>query len=240
VRGYDGVDPALFVRLFSLTCDSASNSPAYAVTMLAVPKVVYDGIHTKLHPVADLLNVRYLLTRGQLDADLPIIWHQDDYWILENPHVLPRAFVPRTSRVVRSDDEALSIMESRLFAPRAVVLTSTHLSVPDVMEGAATIHYESPTRVHLDADMRTDGIVVESDLWDSGWKATLDGVPCAIERVDVALRGLRIPSGRHSIVLIYDPLSVRLGCQLTALGTCAFLLWVIGLVLRRGGRFCQT
>jgi hypothetical protein len=225
IRGYDSVDPALFVRVFNLACDPAHHSPPYAATLNAVPKLLVDGSRIKLHPVADLLNVRYLITRSPPPAELPVIWHRADYWIVENRDALPRVFVPRTARAVKDDDEALAIMARGAFDPRAVVLMSTRPEVPTDMEGTAKIHYESPTRARVDAAMRTDGMIVVSDMWDPGWRAQLDGASCSIERVDVALRGVRIPAGTHSVEMTYDPSSVRLGFQITVAGGFLLLLW---------------
>jgi hypothetical protein len=230
VRGYDAVDPARYVELLKLACDPKQSSVSYAATQMVNPKLLDDGGELKLHPVADLLNVRYIIARKR-PPGLPVLWHQDDYWILENRHALPRAFVPRTVRVVQSDEEALAFMEPVEFSPRAVVLMSAAPNVPAVMEGTAIIRYESPTRAHIDADMKTDGIVVVSDLWDSGWRAQLDGVSCPIERVDVALRGLHVSAGKHTVVMIYDPPCVRRGFQIATAGGLAWLAWAIGLLV---------
>jgi uncharacterized membrane protein YfhO len=67
--------------------------------------------------------------------------------------------------------------------------------------------------------------VVISDMWDRGWRAELDGGACPIHRVDMALRGLRVPSGRHRIELFYDPQSLRLGFELSATAALIVLCW---------------
>ena len=68
-------------------------------------------------------------------------------------------------------------------------------------------------------------MVVVSDMWDPGWIARLDGSECPIERVDVALRGIRVPSGKHSIEMVYDPPSVRHGFMSCAAGGILCLAW---------------
>jgi hypothetical protein len=230
VRGYDAVDPLRFVRLFELARDPSSPPTPYAVTQEALPTLVTSDRRVKLHPVADLLNVRYLILRTPPPSNFPLVVNQDDYWVVENRDALPRAFVPRSVRIVAGDQEALAVMQSNQFDPRETVLMTTDPQVSDHMQGRATIQYESPTRASLAADLRGDGIVVVSDLWDPGWRAELDGTACPIHRVDAALRGLRVPSGSHKIELIYDPSSVRLGFLITGIGGVLLLLWSAGLL----------
>jgi hypothetical protein len=188
-----------------------------------------------LHPVADLLNVRYLVLRKSPGNDLKVVAHHDDYWVGENPDALPRAFVPRSLRVVQDDTEALQIMADPEFNPSALALISERLDVPENMQGTATIRYETPMRVHLDASMETDGMVVVSDLWDGGWRAELDGAACPIHRLDLALRGIRVPAGTHAINMTYDPQSVRVGFQIAGTAGVILVLWTAWL-LRRVGR----
>ena len=116
VRGYDAVDPARYVQLLKLACDPKQPSVSYAATQMVNPKLLDDGNELKLHPVADLLNVRYIIARKR-PPGLAVLWNQDDYCILENRHALLRAFVPRTVRVVQSDEEMLAFMEPVEFNP---------------------------------------------------------------------------------------------------------------------------
>jgi hypothetical protein len=179
----------------------------------------------KLHPVANLLNVRYLIFRDPPRADLPILLHQDDYWIMENRDALPRAYVPSSARVVADDDEALAQMAKLDFDPRQTVYLADDVHVPQHMRGTASVFYETPTRVRLDVDMQTDGLVLLSDLWDPGWHATLDGDACPIYRADVALRGFRVPAGKHTLVCTYAPASLRTGLLVGAAGLAVLLVW---------------
>jgi hypothetical protein len=226
VRGYDAVDPRDYTRLLDLACDRESTSfVSYARTLATTPagRVVNNVL--ALHPVADLLNVRYLIFRKTPRASLPIILHEDDYWIMENRNALPRAYVPESARVVTSDDEAVAQMAGFEFNPRKTVVMTDNLALPTSMRGTASVHYEAPTRTVLDVEMQTPGLVLLSDSWNPGWNAELDGAACPIYRVDLALRGFQVPSGKHRIVCVYQPQSLRIGLYSAALGGAALLLW---------------
>src|ERR1019366_2771479 len=61
----------------------------------------------------------------------------------------------------------------------------------------------------------TPSLLVLSEMWYPGWKATVNGQPAVIERVDGALRGILIPPGHSRMELHYQPLSQILGAILT-------------------------
>lgn len=228
VRGYDAVDPRDSIKLFELAIDSKrSVALPHARTQLANPLIQQTPSGSRLHPVADLLDVRYLIFREQPPAGLPVILHEDDYWIAENRYALPRAYVPHSLHAVKGDQEALFEMAAFDFDPRQTAFLTDRLELPDAMQGQASVRYESPTRAVLDVQMQTPGLVVLADSWNAGWHAKLDGTSCPIYRVDVSLRGFQVPAGKHQIVCTYDPPSVHVGFQAAAAGGVALVLWAL-------------
>jgi uncharacterized membrane protein YfhO len=101
------------------------------------------------------------------------------------------------------------------------------LQLPDATQGKASVRYVAPTRAEIDVDMQTAGLVLLADLWDAGWRAELDGTQCPTYRVDVALRGYRVPAGKHRIVCLYDPQSLRTGIGAATVGGLILLCWAI-------------
>jgi hypothetical protein len=235
VRGYDAVDPLKYFKLFQLACDKESSLHyPECRSIMAEPAGKVDEHGLKLHPVADLLNVRYLIFRNAPPSGLPILLHQDDYWIIENPSVLPRAYVPTSAQVVKSDEEALERMVGFGFDPRKTVLMTDDLSLPSAMKGIASVRYETPTRISLEVEMQTPGLVLLSNRWDPGWHAAIDGAASPIYCVDYALRGFQVPAGKHTIVSTYDPPSLWKGLAITTAGGVSLLFWAIWqLVWRR-------
>ena len=70
------------------------------------------------------------------------------------------------------------------------------------------------------------GFAVFSEIYyPVGWKATIDGNPADIERVDYVLRGLQVPAGDHAIEFEFKPASYYTGNKLMfvfSLGTILF------------------
>ncbi len=59
--------------------------------------------------------------------------------------------------------------------------------------------------IRLHSAFNQEGYLIYNDSYDRGWRAYLDGKPLAIERANVAFKGLRIPAGEHNIELRYQP-----------------------------------
>ncbi len=76
----------------------------------------------------------------------------------------------------------------------------------------------SPERVGIHASMTCDGMVVLSDNYYPGWKATIDGKAVAIDEVNLTMRGVLVPAGSHQIEFVYRPSRVFAAGGLTALG----------------------
>ncbi|HEY67749.1 MAG TPA: YfhO family protein, partial [Thermoflexia bacterium] len=71
------------------------------------------------------------------------------------------------------------------------------------------------------------GLLVFSEIYYPGWRATIDGDPARLVRADYVLRALCVPPGEHRIVLVYDPPLLKIGLAVTSLA----LLSVVGVAL---------
>jgi hypothetical protein len=90
-------------------------------------------------------------------------------------------------------------------------------------------------RLNIGADMACDGMVILSDAFYPGWRARVDHRPAGIYEIDGAMRGVRVPRGKHTVTMRYRPVSVYLGAALTLLGILGALgCWVFA--LRPSGR----
>jgi uncharacterized membrane protein YfhO len=76
---------------------------------------------------------------------------------------------------------------------------------------------------------------VLADPWYPQWRVEVDGKPAKLLRVDHALRGVRVPAGRHQVVFTYQDRAMWLGAALT-LATCLALAGVWAVRRRRPAR----
>jgi len=73
-------------------------------------------------------------------------------------------------------------------------------------------------RVRIEAKMGCRGMVILSDTFFPGWQAEIDGSVAPIYEVNLAMRGVVVPAGAHTLTYRYRPASVLWGALLSLLG----------------------
>ena len=185
-----------------------------------------------------LLNVRYLVADHEQSEPGPG-WEligqarQDGPWLFENRELLPRTFVVFET-VVDEDPLRLRTID---VARQALV----DRPIPELVGGTgepvtATIVSESPRRVEIQATTSQPGLLVLSDSYFPGWTATVNGSPREIHRVNVALRGVLLPSGEHTVVFTYQPRWFQIGVVVSLVGWLLALAMLLPRLMRRGPR----
>ncbi|RMH18150.1 MAG: hypothetical protein D6696_13700 [Acidobacteria bacterium] len=228
VRGYDAVDPTRYLELLSLAADPRSPRPSYARSMWLTPQAGFlDADGLRLHPVLDLLGVRWLIFRHTPPPSITPAIRAPDYWVMENTRALPRAFVPARVEPVVDRRERLGRLADADFDPRRLALVETRIDLPaGDARGTATLVAEVPNRLELALAMATPGLVVVADRWDAGWRARLDGRPVPVLRVDHALRGVVAPAGEHRLVFTYRPAGLIWGIGAAIAAAIAAAGWL--------------
>jgi hypothetical protein len=226
IRGDDGVEPARLIDLAKIA--EAPNSPknSYALTQWLVPKLgISRSGAVRISPLLDMLNVRYVIFRGNPPPGLKPDFSSPDYWVLTNRRALPRVFVPEHVETVIDDKERLKKLASEDFDPRRVAYVERDIPLPDQCSGTAEIVEEIPTKISVSMNMQTAGLVVLADLWDQGWNAYLNGEKVPILRTNHAIRGVEVPAGKGTIEFRYEPASLARGLLLRGLALLAMIGW---------------
>ncbi|MBN1285512.1 MAG: YfhO family protein [Anaerolineae bacterium] len=179
-----------------------------------------------------LVNVRYIVTQyrplelpySDTPLELTLLGQQGDYYVYDRPAAQPRAFVARVYDVIPDRAAALARINGPGFDSAARVILDREPPC-DIGGGAGTaeITHYSPNTVTLSVALSTDALVVLSDVFYPGWTADVDGAPAEILRADVALRGVCVPAGAHTVTMRYRPISFILGAGIT-LGALGILV----------------
>lgn len=169
--------------------------------------------------VLDMLNTRYIIT-GREDSPVVV-----------NTHALGNAWlVGRVDYVKDADAEmaALSGLEPSESAVareefRPVLGTEEASLAPG--DTIALTSY-APDRLTYVSETTAPAVGVFSEVWFPwGWKATVDGEPAPLARVNYLLRAMRIPAGRHEIVMEFSPDSI--GVTAGVAYACVSLIYLL-------------
>jgi hypothetical protein len=187
----------------------------------------FNQIDDLTRPMLSMLNVRFAVVPK--NEPIPPGWRDvitdHDSRLIENQHVLPRAFVPRTIRIGASN-EVEDMSAAADFGDMAWI------DVPGVAHdepnGPGTVDPRT-----LDVNMNRAGFVVVSNSAWSGWRAYVDGRRTKIVRANHAFLGIYVPAGRHAIRLRYLPQSFVIGRAITFATLGAIVLGIAAVVARR-------
>jgi len=192
---------------------------------------VLTGYSRLLQKHEDLLNVRYLVRPAAATEPAPIF--QDGFWkVYENPKAYPRAWIVHETRVEASDDAVFrrlddSSVDLRKVAVLEAPLPQSPAPAPQTDEPVRFRSYEAD-RIVLYAEASSAGLLILSEIYYPGWRATLNGKPVAIYRVDGALRGILLPRGTSRIALEYVPVTFYTGGALSLLTFASVLTaWLL-------------
>ncbi len=168
-----------------------------------------------------LLNVRYVLDTRDIDsAGLARRFESDGVKIFEVTDPFPRAWL--VHRLAQGGDwHALAADD---FDLKTTALVSDALPVAETTApDRVTIRRADAGFLSLDVSAGADGLLVVSEIWDAGWRATVDGQPAPLIRADGVLMGVPLSAGTHAVELRYQPREFRWGGWLSLVGLLAAL-----------------
>ncbi len=182
----------------------------------------------------DLLHARYLVVGQEGDfgdgGDAPrLVGHRDGAWVYERPAVLPRAWIVHRVEA-RRGDAALARLNEPDFDPRSVALVEGEAGCrmgEPAGEESARVTRRTNNQVEVEISTSAPGLLVLSEVYYPGWQAAVDGVQSQVLPVDVALRGVCVPPGEHTLLLTFRPVSLRAGLvvSLLALFLAGWAVW---------------
>jgi hypothetical protein len=138
--------------------------------------------------------------------------------------------------IVEPDRErALNRLAAADFPDAQVILPSLPPGFGDVpaCDGQITWQARAPERLELDVTTRQPCILVLSELFYPGWRATVDGAAATILPADLILRAIPLSPGRHAVSFIFQPASFTIGAALSA---TTVVLALAGILLARRRR----
>lgn len=157
-----------------------------------------------------------------------------------NPYAMGNAWFVDTLMVVdtpNEESEALNYIDMHTTAVLDKEFSEYVADFTPERDSSAVVTLTQYTPRYLDYEYSTDkaGTIVFSEIYyPYGWKATIDGQPADIYRVNYMLRAINVPAGKHTIHMEFDPESVKKGTTLAMICIIimyASILFVIGMAV---------
>jgi uncharacterized membrane protein YfhO len=170
----------------------------------------------------DQLNVRYVL-RGKALEGRPPAYSDRNWRVYENPDCLPRAWLVHKAVLVPKPDMVIPRMKEPDFDPRQVAVVSQPIEAglvendAGMPEEARVVNYR-PNSVDITVKAATPALLILSEVDYPGWKATVNGKPVPIHKVNGLLRGILVSTGESRVLVHYSPGSVLFGAILSLAG----------------------
>ena len=106
-------------------------------------------------------------------------------------------------------------------------------SIEPTNDQTVRVLHDAPGQIEIEAATDIPRTLVTTESFDSGWLATIDGVPVSIVRVEGDFLACPIPPGKHHVLLEFRPTSRQTGGLLAA---CGLGLMVVGISFRLSWR----
>jgi hypothetical protein len=211
--GYDGIYPLRITRFQSALGPGIWGG---IEPVRATPYFLNDPRFTPAIPAAAMARLERVATLDGIE-------------VYRNPRALPRAFLVGQVEAAPDAREMFNRMRAPDYDPLSAALVERtptgrlpHAQSRDL--GGARVVRRTFTHVTVDAEAREDCVLVLSDAYYPGWKATIDGQAAEIFPVYYAFRGLLLPAGRHTIEYAYAPWRFRLGLAISTVTLAASLI----------------
>jgi len=228
VRAYDGLGVSWYADLLDVALAWAQAHQQHE-------------LHGADSRVLDLLGVRYLLAPPDFTVD-PGHWERiagTTVPLFRNRREQPRA-VLADGYVLGGGDARRRLRDGAIDVRRDALLDvdpppadrPERAASADAAGTARIVEYQHE-RVTIDTDAPGRRLLVLSDTWFPGWRATVDGQPAPIARANVAFRAVPVPAGRHRVVFDYAPASFRIGAAISGVALLLIAGWTAAAERRR-------
>lgn len=199
----------------------------------------YEGLPRRLR--WQLLNVTHVLAPEPLEPGLrPLMPVTEsiipgetiDATLYRFEDALPRAWLSTEPLFAPDNEAALKAIQSPDFDPAryVVLLSATEAQVSDIAPTAdpgEVVISQAPRGLDMTVDANASSLLVISEFFRSGWRATVDGEPATLLEANAGLMAVGLPAGRHVITLRFRPLDVPLGAavSLVMLVVAGAIVW---------------
>jgi len=184
------------------------------------------GIKYIYHSLSDGRNVWVFpyweyLTSGTMHQ----VYSDEKYEIFAYNQVYPRAFLASSYVVAHSDKESVDTLFAKDFDRRNTLVLEEKPGIePASGSGSTVIKNYTPNKVTVETTADAPKLLFLSDVYDAGWRVTVDGKEARMYRANYDFRAVAVQPGTHTVVFTYTPEEFRWGIILSIIGVGGILV----------------
>jgi hypothetical protein len=172
--------------------------------------------------LVNLLGIRWIVTKvavEDIDRTLeegafPLLAQTADGFVYENPAAFPRVFFARSAQAADFDAILRTGVWPDVDLRSTVLLPTGHTQtggqagglVANRGTGEVRLVRYANTEVVIDVEATRGGYVVLNDVWHPWWIARIGADEVPVLRANVLFRAVRVPAGRHTVRLTFEPI----------------------------------
>ena len=170
-----------------------------------------------LYPVLNMLNTKYAILGGREGSKIPVMnpWANGNAWFINKVQYVDDADA-EIAALHGLDTKHVAVVDKKFSQ-----ILGNEAQQPDTTARITLTAYEA-NRLGYEVTSQKGGVVVFSEIYYPGWTCTIDGTETEIARADYVLRAVRIPAGKHTVVMTFDPQTVHI-TEAVAYGALAIL-----------------
>lgn len=228
LTGYDPLYIGKYGEFMTYAALGKKESPGRSVVGFPT-----SGIYSQ--QIIDMMGVRYIFHKvsdknyawafpfyNYPKSKFQKIYDDNIFQVFENTSFQERAYL--VSKNVKTNKEQFFEKTFQTNLRSEAVVIDDIGELDEKATGSAIISKYEPSRVEVNVDSTGRQLLVISDSYYKGWKATVNGTKTNIVEVNGIMRGVVVPKGQSKIVFSYFPESFMNGIYL-------FLVGILGIII---------
>ncbi len=207
----------------------------YNPLTLADTTLYWSGAPPRNSERYNFLGIKYIIaSKAGAPADgkiVPVFDADPDINIYLNLAAHSRVSFVNQATIVANHDAAWQAIRAPDFAPTKTVIleSSTAPKLANSQPASSTLALQQYDNDIVTVAITNDspGYLVLADAYYPGWQATIDGQTTPIYQANYAFRAVYVPTGAHTIRLVFAPLTWKIGLTISGLTLLGLFIWTM-------------
>jgi len=204
IESIEGYDPIISSRYEELIAAVARGVPDIKPPFGFNRIVTLESPNVPLFP---LLGARYVLSLTDLPQQYLVkVFEEGETRVYEDSRAVPRAYIVERPIISFGKEETMNTLyKLKDFRREAVVEGDLSiLSAPIKGDESVSLTRYEPKRLEIDTSLSVPRLLVVTNAYDPGWRASVDGKTTMIYRTNYAFQGIVVPAGTHKVEFLYS------------------------------------